>query len=126
MIRYIYATELTPPAPFVKISLRNPATGQTHSNLPAQLDTAADRTVIPASLVELLDLHQVSTTLASGLGGATYQLAVYIALLEVHDRPAIPVQVLAHPAESWVLLGRDVLNAFRLTLDGPNLALEIR
>jgi hypothetical protein len=33
--------------------------------------------------------------------------------------------VVASSGEPWVLLGRDVLNAHRLLLDGPHLTLEI-
>ncbi|CAN5154135.1 hypothetical protein BH10PLA2_BH10PLA2_02230 [soil metagenome] len=124
MIRYNYVTELTPPAPFVRVAVANPVTGQLQSNVPAQLDSAADRTVIPESLVHALNLHKVGTMLASGLGGATHNLAIYSVLLGVHDRPAVSISVLAHPAESWILLGRDVLNSFRIVLDGPNQALE--
>jgi hypothetical protein len=35
------------------------------------------------------------------------------------------VKVLASLEEPYVLLGRDVLNHFRITLDGPNLVLDI-
>ncbi len=35
------------------------------------------------------------------------------------------IKVLASAEEPYILLGRDVLNRFRITLDGPNLVLEI-
>lgn len=54
MIRYRYTQQLTPPAPFVYVSIRCVATGALVSSLPAQLDTAADRTVLPKQLVATL------------------------------------------------------------------------
>ena len=52
-------------------------------------------------------------------------MTLYAALLGVHTLPQRLIEVVAHPDESWVLLGRDVLNGLRLVLDGPQLALEI-
>ena len=51
MIRYRYLTQLQPPAPFVHVTLRNPVTGAEEHNVPAQLDTAADRTLLPDTVV---------------------------------------------------------------------------
>ncbi|HLN31496.1 MAG TPA: hypothetical protein VK395_27390 [Gemmataceae bacterium] len=125
MIRYAFLAQLDPPAPFVNVVVRNLATGAELRDLPAQLDTAADRTVLPESLVGLLGLPQVGTLKLGGFGGATFTLPVYPILLGLHDLPAQPFKVAAHAEESWILLGRDVLNSFRVLLDGPQLALEI-
>jgi hypothetical protein len=125
MIRYAFLSQLEPPAPFVKVVLSNPASGVTLRDLPAQLDTAADRTVLPGFLIKSLALPQVGTMKLGSFGGATYTLPVYAVLLGVHDLPTRPFRVAAHPEEPWVLLGRDVLNSYRVLLDGPHLALEI-
>ena len=66
MIRYTYNAQVQPPAPFVYLTLRNPADGSEVQNVAAQIDN-----------------------------------------------------------EPWVLLGRDVVNAHRLVLDGPQFTLEI-
>ena len=78
-------------------------------------------TVVPASsgaegLERLVD---------GSFGGVIHSLPVYAVLLGIHDLPAPPFKVTADAEESWVLLGRDVLNAHRLLLDGPHLGLEI-
>jgi hypothetical protein len=125
MIRYAFLSQLEPPAPFVNVVLRNPASGAELRDLPAQLDTAADRTVLPESLVKSLALPQVGIMKIGGFGGVTYTLATYAVLLGLHDLPAQPFKVAAHAQESWILLGRDVLNSYRVLLDGPQLALEI-
>src|SRR5262245_13492223 len=125
MIRYAFLTQLSPPAPFVNVVLRNPATDIELRDLPAQLDTAADRTVLPESLVRSLALPQVGAMKFGGFGGVTYTLPVYAVLLGLHDLPAQAYKVAAHAEESWILLGRDVLNSYRVLLDGPELALQI-
>ena len=49
----------------------------------------------------------------------------YAVLLGVHTLAERLIEVIAHAEESWVLLGRDVLNSLRIVLDGPRLVLEI-
>lgn len=125
MIRYRYNTQLQPPAPFVHLLLRNPADGSELLAVPAQIDTAADLTVLPQSLVKNLGLAQIGTMLIGGLGGITYTLPTYVVLVGIHDLATKPIKVVASADEDWPLLGRDLLNSVRLTLDGPQSVLEI-
>jgi len=125
VIRYSYVQQLQPPAPFIQIRLQNPVTGDELHDVPAQLDTAADRTLIPETLVQTLALPQLGTLLIGGVGGVQQAMATYPLLLAVHSLPPQTIEVVASPGESWVLLGRDVLNSYRALLDGPQLAVEI-
>ena len=56
MMRYTYNRQVEPPAPFIHVSLKCLETGKSVDDLPALIDTAADRTVIPGGLVGLLEL----------------------------------------------------------------------
>jgi hypothetical protein len=49
----------------------------------------------------------------------------YPVRITIHNFPPLTIEAVASPGESWVLIGRDVLNAQRLLLDGPGLVLEI-
>ena len=125
MIGYAYTTQVYPPAPFVLLTLRHPVTGDVLSGVPAQIDSATDRTVLPLSIAEAMNLHRVGNVLIGGFGGTTTAMPTYADLLGVHTLPERLIEVIAHAEESWVLLGRDVLNGLRIVLDGPRLALEI-
>lgn len=125
MIRYSYLHQLRPPAPFVNVTLQNPISGAELRNVPAQLDIAADRTLLPDSLVQTLNLPQIGAIPIGGVGGLTQTMPSYPVRVAIHDLPAQTIEAVAHPNEAWVLLGRDVLNALRLLLDGPGLVLEI-
>ncbi len=125
MIRYRYNTQLQPPAPFVHLLLRNPANGNELAAVPAQIDTAADLTVLPQSLIKNLGLAQIGTLLIGGLGGITYTLPTYVVLIGIHDLVPQAIKIVASAEEEWPLLGRDLLNSVRLTLDGPQSVLEI-
>lgn len=125
MIRYQYATEISPPAPFIQMVFRHPTTHQSSNPIPAQIDSGADRTVIPKSVVENLNLVSVRQIMVAGFGGALHALDEYILVIHIHDLTPFLVPVIAHTDEAFVLLGRDVLNRLRIVLDGPNQILEI-
>ena len=125
MIRYTYVSQLQPPAPFVQVQLHNPVTGNDLRDVPAQVDTAADQTLIPESVVQNLGLPQLGTATIAGVGGVQQVLPTYPLQLAIHNLPALTIEVLASSGEPWVLLGREILNAYRVLLDGPQLGLEI-
>jgi hypothetical protein len=125
MIRYAYNRQVDPPAPFVHVSLRRPDGNAALEDLPAQIDTAADRTVIPGALVGRLGLVPLDELAVAGFGGQVLLAATYVVDIALRGQPPRPIEVLAHEAEPHVLLGRDILNHHRLLLDGPGLVLEI-
>ncbi len=125
MIRYSYLPQLQPPAPFVHVTLRNPVTGAEQPDIPAQLDTAADRTLLPNSMVQALALPQIGSVPIGGVGGIVQTMPSYPVQVAIRNLPAVTVEAVANAEETWILLGRDVLNAHRLLLDGPQLILEI-
>lgn len=124
-IRYAYSAALQPPAPFVHLTLWNVPRTAELSEQPAQVDTGADRTVLPTSMVDALGLLPVDEILVAGLAGSRHSLRTYAVRIGIRDLPPVLVEAFVSPEEPWILLGRDVLNAHRLLLDGPNLALEI-
>jgi len=125
VIRFAYATYSGPPAPFVYVTVRCPQLGTTSQESPAQIDTAADCTVIPGNLVDALQLVEVGQKRVGGLGGHIHLLPVYRADVAIRSMPAVRVLLLRGDNEPFILLGRDVLNHFRTLLDGPGLAAEV-
>jgi hypothetical protein len=124
-MRYAYNRQVEPPAPFIHVSLKCLETGKSLDNLPALVDTAADRTVIPGRLVALLALVPLEEVLVAGLGGQIFSAPTYKVELTIRMLLPQKVVLIAHDEEPFILLGRDVLNRHRLLLDGPGLALEI-
>ncbi len=81
--------------------------------------------MIPQSIAETLNLKYSGSFEVADVAGKKTVLTLYSILLGVHRSTPTRLEVLAHPDEPWILLGRDVLNNYRLVLDGPYLALEI-
>ncbi len=125
MIRFRYAEQLRPPAPFVNVSLRCQATGRQMTSLPALVDTAADRTVLPGNTIEALGLVEDGRCLFQGFSGEVLELPIFLVEVQIHDLPALQVRAVLGEREPYILLGRDVLNAHRILLNGPQLNLEI-
>ena len=78
MIVYNYTAHLSPPAPFVNVALTCPATGVRIANQPAQMDTGADRTVLPANLVEALGLVEDGRLFFQGFTGSVAELPLFL------------------------------------------------
>jgi len=119
-----YETRVIPPAPFVETQVINPLTGET-SHLPGKLDTGAAMTVIPTDVVSALHLEQMGDVLCQGYDGIETPRPLYYVALEVAGYHIPMVEVTVSPRRD-VLLGRDVLNHFILTLNGKDLTFELQ
>lgn len=126
MIRYRYADQLQPPAPLVTVSVGCPATGKRIEGLPALVDPAADRTVFPGPIIETLGLVEDGRLLFQGFAGEVIELPVFLASIQIHDFTPVLIRSALGEREPFILLGRDVLNNYRILLDGPQRVLEIR
>jgi len=115
----------SPPAPTANISIKNPDTGSTLNGVSVLLDTGADISVLPKSVVDALGLP---------VGESSYEVMAYDN--SVSEHPAVRAEVVflhkRFKGQFLVLdqgvgvLGRDVLNHVLLILDGPNLEWDSR
>ena len=92
--------------------------------LPALLDSGSDITVIPRLVAKNLNLRPAYVGYALDIGGVPEGSTVFSALVSVEkEEPAI-IEVLTW-GEEYVLLGRDMINQWRVLLDGPEQTLTI-
>ena len=125
IVRYGYVDQLGVPAPFVHVTLRCPDSPTQVEQIPALVDSGADRTVIPLQFVEELGLVQMDQVTIAGFGGHISDIPSFLVEITIRKVKPVLAEVLASEGESYVLLGRDVLNHFRVVLDGPKSAVEI-
>jgi hypothetical protein len=124
MITFDYLQLSGPPAPFVSVSVGHPHGPGTVEWVPARVDSAADRTVIPFSIAETLQLEPMGQMTFEGVGGHPEVMDIYSVRLAIRGLTHRAVEVAVHRGERHVLLGRDVLNVYRVVLDGPNCSVE--
>lgn len=120
-----YQSFVSPPGPFAVVTVSNVDGSVTIPNRVAQLDSAADRTVFPQSLIDALGTAASGAVILAGFGGTPTTCLLYEVLLALPSFSTIRLEVIAHADEPWVLLGRDVLNRYVVTLDGQALRLTI-
>ena len=120
-----YKNFVSPPGPFTLVTVGDPSGTQVIPDQVAQVDSAADRTVLPQSCVDRLGLAPIRHIQLAGFGGTPHSYPVFLVLLALPNFSAITLEVVAHPDEPWVLLGRDVMNRYKVLLDGPSLEVSI-
>jgi predicted aspartyl protease len=127
VFRYPYklATVGSPPAPFVLLNVAALGSDEWEMNVAALADTGADVTVIPDNLVETLGLVALDSLPTMGLGGTVTHRKTYGVRLLIRDLPAVEIEVVGSADWKYAILGRDVLNRYRVVFDGPNQRLEI-
>lgn len=113
------------PAAFVLLKVAAHSSDDWHPDLPALADTGADQTVLPARVIDALGLVPFEFVRVSGFDGVVSDRPVYSVRVIVRDLAPVRVQVIGGWADEYAILGRDVLNLYRVVFDGPNLRLEI-
>lgn len=113
-----------PPAPGVLLNLAHPVTGRRAEGIPALVDTGADLSVLPNRLVADLGLLQVDEQVVEGFDGRPRVLPVYLVVLHDRDLPPVEIRVVRGDVSN-AILGRDVLNRYKVVLDGPKQVMTI-
>jgi predicted aspartyl protease len=113
------AENFDPPAPVAYVTLRNPATGASLSDVPMLIDTGADATLLPREYVEQLGIEPDKNTLyeVQGFDGEIkFAKMVKLELYFLERKFAGQFLLLDQPIG---ILGRNILNSISILLDGP-------
>ena len=122
--RFAYDTAYEPPAPVVQILLSNPVDPSQQTQIWGLVDTGADITVVPETLVSHLQLIRQGDIQVGGFDGVYRLHPVFLVDIQIGQIRFDLVEVIA-AATNELILGRNVLNQLDLRLNGPHLVLEI-
>lgn len=123
-MKFNYEKAEDPPAPFISVRLSHDVHDERTVEINAKLDTGADITAIPSDIVEQLNLRHSGEMAFEDFDGHLFHKDIYAIRIKLPTGQHGRINVLTIPSDH-VLLGRDVINQFRLLLDGPALTLEI-
>ena len=115
----------SPPAPVVRAELRNPRAGEGESAISLLLDSGADVTLLPKSVVDSLGVER---------SDAKYELIAFDGTKSVAEAVRAELVFLGRTLRGQFLLidqevgilGRDILNHVSVLLDRPSLQWEER
>jgi len=116
------ADSFLPPAPVARVTLRNPQTQQTVSDIPLLLDSGADVTIIPQSTISQLGIAIDSADVYKLQSFDQHISTVHSVNLELlFLNRTFRGRFLVFDQDRGIL-GRDVLNHVSIILDGPSLS----
>ncbi|MBS1250619.1 MAG: hypothetical protein MAG431_02213 [Chloroflexi bacterium] len=122
MRKKAYSKEFYPPAPVFVVKIVAPEESPTALRETALIDTGADGTFVPTSILEKLALPIVyMTNVRSHLGEQLYRVPIHKVDFILFDTIRLPsIEVVADDRGNNIIIGRNLLNKLSLLLDGPN------
>lgn len=122
-----YGREYNPPAPVLPVSLAIPGETPKPGTHKALIDTGADGTFVPTTILEELDLPvSYMTNVRSHLGEKLHRVPMHIVDILLFDSIRLPnIEVVGDDWGNCIIIGRNVLNMLRLHLDGPREIMKV-
>ena len=114
-----------PPMPALQIELGYPGETLTLGPLTAIVDTGADGTLVPQSLLDQIGAPFIDEVRARGQWGSWRNLQMFTVDIRVEGLRLSAVEVVGDDEGEEIILGRNILNRLRLLLDGPAGQVEV-
>ena len=121
---YSYSKQYRPPAPVLELSVLHPQNPNNLTQVTGKIDTGADITTIPETLLLHLGIPPCREVIAIGFDDVETRRRTYLVNLSIAG-VTHPFQEVMATSGNQVLIGRDLLNQWIMTLDGPNAHLDI-
>jgi len=114
-----YSYRYHPPIPTLEIALSAPEGDIAIGPLLAIVDTGADASIIPEEYLTRIGAIIVDEASLRSHWGESRRVHLYQVDLRVDGQPLPDVEAIGDEQDHEILLGRDVLNRFRVLLGGP-------
>lgn len=114
-----YNRTYNPAAPFVPIEVDGYAPDGRAATLLAFVDSGADGTLLPSDILQAVGAEYADAVRLYGSAGGVQQADRYTVRIRVGGQTVHGVAAVAIEAGGEPILGRDVLNSLRVTLNGP-------
>ena len=120
-----YSTEHYPPAPVLDVYLSLPDSYDWHGPIQAEIDSGADVTIAPWSILALLGAPAIDEIAVLRQWRDRHVMRLFQADLRIGDILLPAIDVASDRRSRDLLLGRNVLNRLDLRLEGPKLHTHI-
>ncbi len=116
---YPYLDAYYPPMPALELYLGYPEEASTLGPLTAIVDTGADGTLVPQSLIDEIGAPFVDDVRVRSHWGEWRNMQLFTVDIGIGTLRLPAVEVAGDDQGKEIILGRNVLNRLRLLLDGP-------
>lgn len=120
---YQYNESVKPAAPYCGALISNFDRSR-QVTIEALLDTGSEISLMPLNIARRLGLRYLGMGGVEGVSGERVARHIFQAFVSIDQNAPRETDVMAWN-EDLALLGRDILNRYHITLDGPNLTLTI-
>ena len=125
MAAFPYDSSYDPPAPVIPIRIGVPNRSEPEDQHLAFLDSGADATAIPVDLLWAIGARVVGQGRLSGVTGVSIEVDLFRVVIYMPTGVTYGIRAVGAKDDDVIILGRDVLNQWRITLDGPGETVEI-
>ena len=112
-------TNYFPPIPALSLILRAPDSNRLQGPIPAIIDTCADITLVPLTILELIGAPEIDEVRLRSHWGGTTTATTYLIDIQLGADTLPAVEAVGDLYGDTVLLGRNVVNKLVLLIDGP-------
>ncbi len=119
-----YSSDFYPAMPVVDILVK-PEVNEHGINLTAIVDSGADNTMLPANILDQLNVSKTQTAWMTGVSGSRVAVNLYWIFVQIGDFQPIYTEVIGIQNRDEVIIGRDIINQFAVLLNGPAHTIEI-
>lgn len=121
-----YGHSRLPPVPEIEIVVNNPKGSPRPEVLEVMVDSGSDRTVLPLEVVKRMDLPFWDEGVIKDFSGKVHKVSFYTARITIPTLEEHLIRIIALEGEgAHSLVGRDILNRYKVTLDGRQKKIEI-
>ena len=120
-----YDSAYSPSAPVIPIGIANPEGGRPTLRVQALIDSGSDATLIPLTILQRITVSSGEQVSFRGVTGGRTIADVFRVVIHMPSGISYGIRAIAIRGSDEVILGRDVLNQWRITLDGPGEIVEI-
>lgn len=126
MATFPYDPSYDPPASVIPIRIGVPNRSEPTEQHWAFVDSGADATAIPVDLLWAIGARVVGQGRLSGVTGVSVEVEVFRVVIYMPTGVTYGIRAIGSRDSNEMILGRDVLNQWRITLDGPGEIVEIQ
>ena len=121
-----YDASYAPPAPTIELAFSSAVTDRSTPNLRAFVDSGADATIAPKSLLEDIQATFADDAYLRSQWGERRRVRLYVVDVRIGEWTLPGVTIVGDERSSELIVGRDVLNRLRVLLDGPALHVHVQ